>query len=92
MNDPDSDSDSDEASMHVLEEVDADIEEPKREIMEDLTGEDDLFSCQSSLWSLNLSDGTPSIKPRAYQLEMLEESLKHNIIVAADTGSGKTHM
>ena len=29
-------------------------------------------------------------KPRAYQLEMLEQSLKQNIIVAMDTGSGKT--
>ena len=30
------------------------------------------------------------ITPRSYQLEMLEESLKRNIIVAMDTGSGKT--
>ncbi|KAH6848305.1 hypothetical protein B0I37DRAFT_398087 [Chaetomium sp. MPI-CAGE-AT-0009] len=29
---------------------------------------------------------------RAYQLEMLEESLKQNIIVAMDTGSGKTQV
>ncbi|KAK4228033.1 dicer-like protein 2 [Podospora fimiseda] len=29
---------------------------------------------------------------RAYQLEMLEESLKRNIIVAMDTGSGKTQV
>lgn len=29
-------------------------------------------------------------KPRDYQLEMLEESLRQNIIVAMDTGSGKT--
>ena len=29
-------------------------------------------------------------KPRDYQLEMLEESLRRNIIVAMDTGSGKT--
>ena len=88
----DSDSDSDEASMHVFEDVDADIEEPKPEIVQDLTGEDDISSDQSSPSSLKLSDVEPSIKPRAYQLEMLEESLKHNIIVAADTGSGKTHM
>lgn len=32
------------------------------------------------------------LKPRNYQLEMLGESLKRNIIVAMDTGSGKTHM
>ena len=29
-------------------------------------------------------------KPRGYQLEMLAESLERNIIVAMDTGSGKT--
>ena len=29
-------------------------------------------------------------KPRDYQLEMLEESLKRNIIVVMGTGSGKT--
>lgn len=29
---------------------------------------------------------------RPYQLEMLEESMKRNIIVAAETGSGKTFM
>ncbi|KAK3321016.1 hypothetical protein B0T19DRAFT_255520 [Cercophora scortea] len=29
---------------------------------------------------------------RAYQIEMLEESLKQNIIVAMDTGSGKTQV
>ncbi len=39
-------------------------------------------------------DGDPkpekAFQPRAYQLEMLEESMQRNIIVAADTGSGKT--
>lgn len=29
---------------------------------------------------------------RNYQLELLEESLKRNIIIALDTGSGKTHI
>lgn len=29
---------------------------------------------------------------RAYQQEMLEESLHNNIIIALDTGSGKTHI
>ncbi|KAK6825214.1 hypothetical protein PG987_012708 [Apiospora arundinis] len=33
-----------------------------------------------------------SLHARAYQLEMLEESLKQNIIVAMDTGSGKTQV
>ncbi|KAJ5657241.1 uncharacterized protein N7484_000890 [Penicillium longicatenatum] len=31
-------------------------------------------------------------RPRGYQLEMLEASLKQNIIVAMDTGSGKTQI
>lgn len=31
-------------------------------------------------------------KVRPYQLEMLEESMKRNIIIAAETGSGKTLM
>lgn len=31
-----------------------------------------------------------AFKPRHYQLEMLEESMRRNIIVAMDTGSGKT--
>jgi hypothetical protein len=29
---------------------------------------------------------------RSYQLELLEESLRRNIIIALDTGSGKTHI
>jgi len=29
---------------------------------------------------------------RGYQQEMLEQSLKCNIIIALDTGSGKTHI
>ncbi|KAM0336378.1 hypothetical protein ACHAPQ_004233 [Fusarium lateritium] len=32
------------------------------------------------------------INPRAYQREMLEQSLKRNVIVAMDTGSGKTQV
>lgn len=31
-------------------------------------------------------------KSRGYQQEMLEESLKRNIVIALDTGSGKTHI
>ncbi|KAJ3713612.1 hypothetical protein C8R42DRAFT_727088 [Lentinula raphanica] len=33
-----------------------------------------------------------SIETRGYQQEMLEESLRQNIIIAMDTGSGKTHI
>lgn len=32
------------------------------------------------------------IASRAYQLEMLDASLKENVIVAMDTGSGKTQV
>jgi hypothetical protein len=46
------------------------------------------------------NDGAPvdqnfkhaGIRLRTYQAEMLEASLKGNIIVVQDTGSGKTHM
>lgn len=36
----------------------------------------------------------PAVKvaSRAYQLEMLDASLKENVIVAMDTGSGKTQV
>jgi hypothetical protein len=41
-------------------------------------------------------DGIPSPVPthriRGYQQEMLDESLKRNIIIALDTGAGKTHI
>ncbi|EAU81005.1 hypothetical protein CC1G_03181 [Coprinopsis cinerea okayama7 len=35
---------------------------------------------------------TKIIATRAYQQEMLDESLRRNIIIALDTGSGKTHI
>ncbi|KAK2802013.1 Dicer-like protein 2 [Onygenales sp. PD_10] len=37
-------------------------------------------------------NGSSAFKPRAYQLEMLDTSLKGNTIVAMDTGSGKTQI
>jgi len=45
----------------------------------------------------NSDEGIPNAQQttrvaRAYQLEMLEASLKQNIIVAMDTGSGKTQI
>ena len=76
--------------MHVLP-IEMDIETPM-EVVETLTGEDDLLSDSQSVVSPHFSDAIPTVKPRSYQTEMLEESLKHNIIIAADTGSGKTHM
>ena len=34
----------------------------------------------------------PVFHTRNYQQELLEESLRSNIIIALDTGSGKTHI
>ncbi|CAG8877912.1 unnamed protein product [Penicillium nalgiovense] len=42
--------------------------------------------------STGLSSNGAAYRSRGYQLEMLEASRKENIIVAMDTGSGKTHM
>ncbi|KAJ6117880.1 hypothetical protein N7523_005778 [Penicillium sp. IBT 18751x] len=39
-----------------------------------------------------LGNGGTAFRPRGYQLEMLEASRQQNIIVAMDTGSGKTHI
>ena len=41
-----------------------------------------------------LTDSTmpPLLPTRSYQLEMLHTSLQKNIIIALDTGSGKTHI
>ncbi|CZR52993.1 related to Dcl-2 dicer RNA helicase/RNAseIII CAF [Phialocephala subalpina] len=62
-------------------------------LAEDLTDEDKFLSDESSLTSLVLKDDEPpKIKPRPFQREMFEESLRRNIIVAMDTGSGKTHI
>lgn len=66
-------------------------------INETLATEDPL----SSSWHVGSEpDETPggepkdprSITARAYQVEMLEASLKGNVIVAMDTGSGKTQV
>lgn len=66
-------------------------------INETLAAEDPLLSS----WSVESEpDETPagelkdpsSITARAYQVEMLEASLKENVIVAMDTGSGKTQV
>lgn len=51
-------------------------------LVQDLTDEDKFLSDEGSLSSLILKDGPPEIKPRPYQLEMFEESLKRNVIVA----------
>ena len=54
-----------------------------KEIIEDKTGAiDDPLSEGSSPRPIDLNNDLPAIKPRPYQLEMVEESLKQNIIVA----------
>jgi len=36
--------------------------------------------------------GRPAHQTRGYQQEMLDESLRRNIVIALDTGAGKTHI
>ncbi|KAF8434674.1 hypothetical protein BGX38DRAFT_156867 [Terfezia claveryi] len=49
-------------------------------------------SAKQRVDSGSLSTAPATIKTRAYQQEMFEESLKRNIIVCQGTGSGKTHV
>jgi hypothetical protein len=51
---------------------------------------DDTFATQGD--EVPLAVRIPTFEPRKYQLEMLEESLRRNIIIALDTGAGKTHI
>jgi hypothetical protein len=87
---------SDDSASDVSETVLAPFDENELprlpdEVVEDQTNEiDDLLSDDDSHASL-IDDGIPAIKPRPYQLEMVQESLSKNIIIAMDTGSGKTH-
>ncbi|KAJ7581029.1 hypothetical protein C8J56DRAFT_832913 [Mycena floridula] len=39
-----------------------------------------------------MDEPSSEIRTRAYQQEMLDESLRRNVIIALDTGSGKTHI
>ncbi|KAL2179836.1 uncharacterized protein P884DRAFT_297448 [Thermothelomyces heterothallicus CBS 202.75] len=55
------------------------------------TGLDSVHSSRSSTPDQE-PPRTVTMTARAYQLEMLEESLKKNVIVAMDTGSGKTQV
>ncbi|KAI4240418.1 MAG: hypothetical protein L6R40_005129 [Gallowayella cf. fulva] len=43
-----------------------------------------------SIDNVNEAPSIEPLQPRAFQFEMLEESLRRNIIVAMDTGAGKT--
>lgn len=86
---------SEDSASDVSETISFNEDELPRlpdEIVEDLTNPiNNLLSDKGSHASLTLDDGTPAIKPRPYQLEMVQESLNKNIIIAMDTGSGKTH-
>ncbi|TAQ90330.1 hypothetical protein B7494_g1341 [Chlorociboria aeruginascens] len=99
-----SDSDSDSPSASLADKATIPC---VQEITEDRTDEDVTLSVPDSDggdlegglddgdgpdFSVNGPGGGVKIKPRGYQLEMLEESLKGNLIVAMDTGSGKTHV
>ncbi|KAK0104085.1 Dicer-like protein 2 [Cadophora gregata f. sp. sojae] len=70
----------------------AEVEIRAPQVQEEISDIDAFLSDSDSLKSLVIQDGPPVIKPRPYQKEMLEESLRRNIIVAMDTGSGKTHV
>jgi len=52
------------------------------QVQEEISDIDAFLSDSDSLKSLVIEDGPPVIKPRPYQKEMLEESLRRNIIVA----------
>lgn len=51
---------------------------------------DDTFSAQKD--EVPSTTPTQIVETRNYQLEILEESLRRNIIIALDTGAGKTHI
>ena len=86
----DSASDVSETIPEPFEEVE--LPRLPDDIVEDPTDPiNDLLSDEGSLSPLTLDDGTPPVKPRPYQLEMVQESLNKNIIIAMDTGSGRTH-
>ena len=73
-------SSSEEFENDFEEEADAvEAADVNNEVVEDLTAEE----CIPSPGSTEaLQDGVPTIKARPYQKEMMEESLKKNIIVA----------
>ena len=58
------------------------------QVQEEISDIDAFLSDSDSLKSLVIEDGPPVIKPRPYQKEMLEESLRRNIIVAVSGWEG----
>ena len=63
------------------------VEAPK--VQEEISDIDAFLSDSDSLKSLVIQDGPPVIKPRPYQKEMLEESLRRNVIVAVSNCGGE---
>jgi hypothetical protein len=83
MDDPE-DSTSESSETVIDNPGEDEAEKSANEIIEDKTGDiDDPLSEGSPPRSIDLNNDLPAIKPRPYQLEMVEESLKQNIIVAA---------
>lgn len=82
--------------------TDSSSEEDLEGVVSQIAAEDDITG--ATWYAERNSEETQSIdanKPveehvkmasRAYQLEMLDASLKENVIVAMDTGSGKTQV
>jgi hypothetical protein len=67
----------------VLDQDPDELPVPVEELVIDLAADSsDVLSDKISPVPLIGDDGAPVIKPRPYQLEMVEESLKRNIIVA----------
>ena len=80
---------SSDTSSTVLDLANKDLNDARentnegKEITEDLTTEDACtINGESTSIPSSPIEGLPVIKSRPYQLEMLEESLKRNIIVA----------
>lgn len=97
-----------EAATHFPDGIDDGLHVPVNEVTEYVTGGTEERNRHGILTPLSGSEEELIVTPRSYQLEMLEESLKKNIIVAVglplsvaglrltivkmDTGSGKTQM
>lgn len=76
-----SDNDEFTARHELYESSREEILSHTNEVIEDFTEKKDL-SKNTSSDALCFSEETPKIKPRPYQLEMLNEALERNIIVA----------
>lgn len=71
----------DEDLIRNLDDV-VDLYIPTQEVVEDFTGETEEIDVNAPFLSPLTDGGKPKVTPRAYQLEMLDESLKQNTVVA----------